>query len=287
MPEIRYDVRRKIQWQKKNAVIQAVRKKAVRDARPGSSPRVFRPNCYTEIKHVIGVVSGKGGVGKSMVTASLANMMAKKGYRVGILDADITGPSIPKMYGLHGPAQAGDEGIYPMLSENDIKVMSINLLMPDEESPVIWRGPVISNMVKQFWTDVIWGELDYLFVDMPPGTGDVPLTVFQSLPVEGIVIVSSPQDLVRMIVKKAYNMAKAMNIKVLGIVENYSYFKCPDCGKELKVFGESHIDEIGAELGVPVLGKMPIEPEFAKYADLGNFELADNSYVEDAFAALR
>ena len=222
-----------------------------------------------------------------MVTASLANMMAKKGYRVGILDADITGPSIPKMYGLHGPAQAGDEGIYPMLSENDIKVMSINLLMPDEESPVIWRGPVISNMVKQFWTDVIWGELDYLFVDMPPGTGDVPLTVFQSLPVEGIVIVSSPQDLVRMIVKKAYNMAKAMNIKVLGIVENYSYFKCPDCGKELKVFGESHIDEIGAELGVPVLGKMPIEPEFAKYADLGNFELADNSYVEDAFAALR
>ena len=174
-----------------------------------------------------------------------------------------------------------------MLSENDIKVMSINLLMPDEESPVIWRGPVISNMVKQFWTDVIWGELDYLFVDMPPGTGDVPLTVFQSLPVEGIVIVSSPQDLVRMIVKKAYNMAKAMNIKVLGIVENYSYFKCPDCGKELKVFGESHIDEIGAELGVPVLGKMPIEPEFAKYADLGNFELADNSYVEDAFAALR
>ncbi len=146
---------------------------------------------------------------------------------------------------------------------------------------------MISNMVKQFWTDVIWGELDYLFVDMPPGTGDVPLTVFQSLPVEGIVIVSSPQDLVRMIVKKAYNMAKAMNIKVLGIVENYSYFKCPDCGKELKVFGESHIDEIGAELGVPVLGKMPIEPEFAKYADLGNFELADNSYVEDAFAALR
>ena len=243
-------------------------------------PQSFQaePNCYTEIKHVIGVVSGKGGVGKSMVTASLANMMAKKGYRVGILDADITGPSIPKMYGLHGPAQAGDEGIYPMLSENDIKVMSINLLMPDEESPVIWRGPVISNMVKQFWTDVIWGELDYLFVDMPPGTGDVPLTVFQSLPVEGIVIVSSPQDLVRMIVKKAYNMAKAMNIKVLGIVENYSYFKCPDCGKELKVFGESHIDEIGAELGVPVLGKMPIEPEFAKYADLGNFELADNSY---------
>lgn len=253
-----------------------------------NSPASFQvePNQYTEVKHVIGVVSGKGGVGKSLVTASLANMMASKGYRVGILDADITGPSIPKMYGIHGPAQADDEGIYPILAENDIKIMSINLLMPDEESPVIWRGPVISNMVKQFWSDVIWGELDYLFVDMPPGTGDVPLTVFQSLPVEGVVIVSSPQDLVRMIVKKAYNMARAMNIRVLGIVENYSYFKCPDCGKEIQVFGESHIDEIAGELEIPVLGKMPIDPEFAKYADLGNFELADNTYVEPAFAVL-
>ena len=172
-------------------------------------------NEYTKVKHVIGVVSGKGGVGKSMVTASLANMMAEKGYRVGILDADITGPSIPKMYGLHGPAQADDNGIYPPLAENDIKVMSINLLMPDEEAPVIWRGPVISGMVKQFWTDVIWGELDYLFVDMPPGTGDVPLTVFQSLPLDGIVIVSSPQDLVQMIVKKAYHMAKMCRSLVL------------------------------------------------------------------------
>ena len=245
------------------------------------------PNCYTEIKHVIGVVSGKGGVGKSMVTASLANMMAKKGYGVGILDADITGPSIPKMYGLHGPAQAGNEGIYPMISENDIKVISINLLMPDEESPVIWRGPVISGVVKQFWTDVIWGELDYLFVDMPPGTGDVPLTVFQSLPVEGIVIVSSPQDLVRMIVKKAYNMAKAMNVPIIGIVENYSCFKCPDCGKEIKIFGESHIDEIAAELGLPVLGKMPIEPELARLSDDGKFAEADNAYLEQAFSELR
>ena len=248
---------------------------------------LVEPNCYTEIKHVIGVVSGKGGVGKSMVTASLANLMAKKGYRVGILDADITGPSIPKMYGLHGPAQAGDEGIYPMISENDIKVMSINLLMPDEESPVIWRGPVISGVVKQFWTDVIWGELDYLFVDMPPGTGDVPLTVFQSLPVEGIVIVSSPQDLVRMIVKKAYNMAKAMNVPVIGIVENYSYFKCPDCGKEIKVFGESHIDEIAAEMGLPVLGKMPIEPELARLSDEGKFAETDHIYLEQAFSELR
>jgi len=244
-------------------------------------------NVYSDIKHVIGVVSGKGGVGKSMVTASLANMLAEKGYRVGILDADITGPSIPKMYGVHGPAQADDEGIYPMITENDIKIMSINLLMPDEEAPVIWRGPVISNMVKQFFTDVIWGELDYLLVDMPPGTGDVPLTVFQSLPLDGIVIVSSPQDLVKLIVKKAFNMAKTMDVKVLGIVENYSFVKCPDCQKEIKVFGESHIDEIAAELGVNVLGKMPIDPEFAAMADEGRFSEVHNSYVEQSFFVIR
>lgn len=244
-------------------------------------------NIYSDIKHVIGVVSGKGGVGKSMVTASLANMLAAKGYRVGILDADITGPSIPKMYGVHGPAQADDEGIYPMVTENDIKIMSINLLMPDEEAPVIWRGPVISNMVKQFFTDVIWGEIDYLLVDMPPGTGDVPLTVFQSLPLDGIVIVSSPQDLVRLIVKKAYNMAKTMDVKVLGIIENYSFVKCPDCQREIKVFGESHIDEIAAELDVKVLGKMPIDPEFAAKADEGRFSEVQNAYVESSFAVIR
>ncbi|WP_394926912.1 P-loop NTPase [uncultured Robinsoniella sp.] len=256
---------------------------------PSKDPKSFlvEPNIYTEIKHVIGIVSGKGGVGKSMVTASLANKLAEQGYRVGILDADITGPSIPKMYGLHGPAQGDDQGIYPMLAKNDIKVMSVNLLLPDEEAPVIWRGPVISNMVKQFWTDVIWGELDYLLVDMPPGTGDVPLTVFQSLPVDGIVIVSSPQDLVRMIVKKAYSMAKSMNIRVLGIVENYSYLKCPDCGKEIKVFGESHIEEIAKELEVELLGKMPIDPEFARMADEGCFEEAKNEYISDAAATLR
>lgn len=256
---------------------------------PSKEPKSFlvEPGIYTDVKHVIGIVSGKGGVGKSMVTASLANMMAQKGYRVGILDADITGPSIPKMYGLHGPAQADEEGIYPMLSANDIKVMSVNLLMPDEEAPVIWRGPVISNMVKQFWTDVIWGELDYLFIDMPPGTGDVPLTVFQSLPVEGIVIVSSPQDLVRMIVKKAFHMAKSMHIPVLGIVENYSYFKCPDCGKELKLFGESHIEEVAEELEVALLGKMPLDPVFAEFADAGTFEKAVNPHVEAAFEAMR
>ncbi|MCI5509509.1 MAG: P-loop NTPase [Oliverpabstia sp.] len=243
-------------------------------------------NIYSEIKHVIGVVSGKGGVGKSFVTASLANQMAQKGFRVGILDADITGPSIPKMYGLHGPAQADDQGIYPMEAKNGIKVMSVNLLLPQEDEPVIWRGPILANMVKQFWTDVIWGDLDYLFVDMPPGTGDVPLTVFQSLPVEGIVIVSSPQDLVKMIVKKAYKMAQMMNIKVLGLVENYSYIVCPDCGKKLQVFGESHIDEIAAELQIDVLGKMPINPLYAEAADKGVFHAVDNEYVEKAVEKL-
>ena len=239
-------------------------------------------NAQSNVKHVIGVVSGKGGVGKSFVTGSLANMMAAQGYKVGILDADITGPSIPKMYGLKGAAMANDEGIYPMITKNGIKVMSINLLLPTEDTPVIWRGPVLANMVKQFWTDVIWGDVDYLFVDMPPGTGDVPLTVFQSLPVDGIVIVSSPQDLVKMIVKKAYNMAEMMKIPVLGIVENYSYVKCPDCGKELKIFGESHIEEIAAELNVPVVGKMPIDMEYASKADSGAFDQIDNEYITKA-----
>lgn len=244
------------------------------------------PNIYTDVKHVIGIVSGKGGVGKSMVTASLANAMAERGFSVGILDADITGPSIPKMYGVHGPAQADDDGILPLKSKNGIKIMSINLLIPDEESPVIWRGPIIANMVKQFWTDVIWGELDYLFVDMPPGTGDVPLTVFQSLPVEGVVIVSSPQDLVRMIVTKAYHMAETMNIPILGIVENYSYLACPDCGKKISVFGESHIDEIAADLKVPVLGKVPIQPELAELADKGAFEEQQGEYLDQAVELL-
>lgn len=253
-----------------------------------NNPQSFQEelNVFSDVKHVIGIVSGKGGVGKSFVTASLANRMAARGCRVGIMDADITGPSIPKMYGLKGAAQADDNGIYPMETKNGIKVMSVNLLLPTEETPVIWRGPILANMVKQFWTDVIWGELDYLFVDMPPGTGDVPLTTFQSLPVEGVVIVTSPQDLVRMIVKKAYNMAEMMKVPVLGIVENYSYVKCPDCGREIKVFGESHIDEIAAELKVPVLGKMPIDMEFARKADTGAFHEIMNQYVEAADAAM-
>ncbi|WP_230398978.1 Mrp/NBP35 family ATP-binding protein [Novisyntrophococcus fermenticellae] len=243
-------------------------------------------NQYSDVKHVIGVVSGKGGVGKSFVTASLANQMARMGYQVGIMDADITGPSIPKMYGIHDSARGDDQGLRPSETMNGIKVMSVNLLLPNEEDPVIWRGPVLANMVKQFWSDVNWGELDYLFVDMPPGTGDVPLTVFQSLPVEGIVIVSSPQDLVRMIVTKAYKMAQMMNIPVLGIIENYSYIRCPDCGKEMHIFGESHIDEIAGELGTRVLGKMPIRTDYAEAADAGNFGQVLNEYIDDALEAL-
>ena len=243
-------------------------------------------NPSSNVKKVIGVVSGKGGVGKSFVTASLACAMKQAGYKVGIMDADITGPSIPKMYGLKGAAMANDEGIYPMITKNGIKVMSINLLLPTEDTPVIWRGPVLANMVKQFWTDVIWGDVDYLFVDMPPGTGDVPLTAFQSLPIEGIVIVTSPQDLVKMIVKKAFNMAEMMKIPVLGIVENYSYVKCPDCGKEIKLFGESHIEDVAAELTLPVFGKIPLDPAFAEKADEGKFYETENPYLQTAVRAL-
>lgn len=243
-------------------------------------------NVYSSIKHVIGVVSGKGGVGKSFVTGSIANRMAAKGYKVGIMDADITGPSIPKMYGVTGAAQADDNGIYPMETKNGIKIMSINLLLPTEDTPVIWRGPILANMVKQFWTDVVWGDLDYLFVDMPPGTGDVPLTVFQSLPIEGVVVVTSPQDLVKMIVKKAFNMAEMMKVPVLGIVENYSFVKCPDCGKEIKIFGESNIDAIAQELNAPVLGKMPIDMDYASKADSGAFHEIENVYIEAADAVM-
>jgi len=243
-------------------------------------------NAYSSVKKVIGVVSGKGGVGKSFVTASLATAMKKKGYAVGILDADITGPSIPKMYGIHGPATGTELGIDPIESPDGIKIMSVNLLMEDEEAPVVWRGPVIAGTVKQFWTDVVWGDLDYLFVDMPPGTGDVPLTVFQSLPVDGIVIVTSPQELVQMIVKKAYNMAEMMDIPVLGIVENYSYLLCPDCGKEIHLFGESHIDEVAAQMDLEVLGKMPLDPAYAELADAGLFHKADNLYLDRAVEIL-
>ncbi|MGC4017975.1 MAG: Mrp/NBP35 family ATP-binding protein [Muricomes sp.] len=249
----------------------------------GSQKKDFRvsPNSHSQIKKVIGVISGKGGVGKSLVTASLARMMREKGYTVGILDADITGPSIPKMYGVHGMAQGSQEGIFPCVAKDETRIMSVNLLLEDEDAPVIWRGPVIAGVVTQFWTDVIWGDIDYLFVDMPPGTGDVPLTVFQSLPVDGVVIVTSPQDLVRMIVKKAYHMAKQMNIPVLGLVENYSYVKCPDCGTEIKVFGESRIDDIAAELDIPVLGKMPIDLKIAEAVETEKFYEITNPYIQD------
>lgn len=239
-------------------------------------------NPYSHVNKVIAVVSGKGGVGKSMVTASLARMMREQGFSVGIMDADITGPSIPKMYGIHESAKGSDAGMFPCKAKDGTRIMSVNLLLEHEEDPVIWRGPVIAGVVKQFWTDVMWGDLDYLFIDMPPGTGDVPLTVFQSLPVDGVVIVTSPQDLVRMIVKKAYNMAEAMHIPVLGVVENYSYLKCPDCGKKISVFGESHIDEIAEELGVPVIGKMPIDPTLAEAVESEKFYESDNPYLADA-----
>ena len=249
-----------------------------------SKPQDFRKpaNAHSHINKVIAVVSGKGGVGKSMVTASLARLMREQGFSVGILDADITGPSIPKMYGIHETAKGTEDGIFPSEAKDGTKIMSVNLLLEHESDPVIWRGPIIANVVTQFWTDVIWGELDYLFVDMPPGTGDVPLTVFQSLPVDGVVIVTSPQDLVQMIVKKAYNMARQMNIPVLGVVENYSYLICPDCGRKISVFGESHFDEAAKELDLPVLGKMPIDAGLSEAVEQEKFYQVSNEYLAAA-----
>lgn len=250
----------------------------------GSKPQDFIEKTHelNSIKRVIGVVSGKGGVGKTLVTSMLSVMMSRKGYKVGILDADITGPSIPKMFGITKKAEGNELGIFPQKTHNGIGIMSVNLLLEKDDSPVIWRGPVIAGTVKQFWTDVIWGDVDYLFLDMPPGTGDVPLTVFQSIPLDGVVIVTSPQDLVSLIVKKAYNMAKAMNIPILGIVENMSYIKCPDCDKEIRLYGDSKIDSIADELGLKVLGKMPIDPSIAELCNDGEFEKFNNDYLKDA-----
>ena len=244
-------------------------------------------NAASNVKHVIGIVSGKGGVGKSFVTASLAVQMAKAGYSVGILDADITGPSIPKMFGVHGKVIGDENGMYPAETKEGIKIMSVNLLMDDEEAPVVWRGPVIAGAVKQFWSETVWGDVDYLFVDMPPGTGDVPLTVFQSLPVNGIVVVTSPQELVQMIVKKAFNMANMMHIPVLGLVENFSYLKCPDCGREISLFGKSHIDEAAKGMGTKVLGKLPLDPSYAETADEGKFYEIENPYLDAAVEVLK
>ena len=243
-------------------------------------------NPKSNVKKVIAVVSGKGGVGKSTVTSMLAVAMAKKGKRVGVLDADITGPSAPTAFGVTECQGANDDGLYPALTKSGIQVMSINLLLDDASSPVVWRGPVIAGAVKQFWSDVIWEDVDYLFVDMPPGTGDVPLTVFQSLPVDGVVIVTSPQDLVSMIVTKAVKMANMMHIPVLGFVENYSYLECPDCGKRIHVFGESKLDAVAAELGLPVLARLPIDPKVAESYDKGQMESVNTDAMAEVLAAV-
>lgn len=244
-------------------------------------------NKYSDIKKVIGVVSGKGGVGKSLVSCLLASKCAKAGLKVGILDADITGPSVPKSFGITERAMQDDECLLPAVTSDGIKLMSINLLLEDVNSPVVWRGPVISGVIEQFWSDVRWGELDYLFVDMPPGTGDVALTVFQSLPIDGIVIVSTPQDLVKMIVNKAYNMAKMMNVPVLGLVENMSYYICPNCNEKINIFGESNIEETAAELGVPVLAKLPINPEINKLVDAGKISEVEAKELDDFVELLK
>ncbi len=229
-------------------------------------------NPHSNVKKVIAVVSGKGGVGKSTVTSMLATAMRKAGKKVAILDADITGPSIPKAFHVEECEAVGEDGIMPALSKEGVEIMSINLLLDDETMPVLWRGPVLAGTVKQFWSDVVWGEVDYMFVDMPPGTGDVPLTVFQSLPIDGIVIVSTPQDLVSMVVAKAVNMANMMNVPIVGFVENYSYFQCTDCGKKLEIFGKSHLDEMAVKHNVPILARLPIDPAVAELCDNGRMD---------------
>ena len=243
-------------------------------------------NPHASVKKVIAVVSGKGGVGKSTVTSMLAVSMARKGYRVGVLDADITGPSVPTAFGVTECQGANEDGLYPALSRGGIQVMSINLLLDNPADPVVWRGPVIAGAVKQFWTDVIWEDVDYLFVDMPPGTGDVPLTVFQSLPVDGIVIVTSPQDLVSMIVSKAVKMANMMHIPVLGFVENYAYLRCPDCGKKINVFGDSKLDQVATDFNLPVLARLPIDPAVAESFDNGLMETVNTDALAEAVAAI-
>lgn len=241
-----------------------------------------KPHEMSNMKKVIGIVSGKGGVGKSLVTSLLAVTMKRRGYNTAILDADVTGPSIPKAFGIREKATGNDFGLLPTKSKTGVEIMSINLLLPDETDPVVWRGPIIGNTVKQFWTDVIWGDVDYMFIDMPPGTGDVALTVFQSIPVDGIIIVTSPQELVSMIVSKAVKMAKMMDIPITGIVENMAYFKCPDCGKEHQIFGNSHIEEIARQSKIDVLARLPIEPRLATACDRGLVELYEGDWLENA-----
>lgn len=256
------------------------------DRKPSKEDFLKPMNKYSNIKRVIGVVSGKGGVGKSLVTCLLASKCAKAGLKVGILDADVTGPSVPKSFGISERAVQDGECILPAVADNGVKIMSVNLLLEDENAPVVWRGPVISGLIEQFWSDVRWGELDYLFVDMPPGTGDVALTVFQSLPINGIVIVSTPQDLVKMIVNKAYNMAKMMGVAVLGLIENMSYYTCPDCKKKISIFGQSQIDETAKELNVPVLAKLPVNPDINRLVDEGKAYEIECDELDDFISIL-
>ena len=251
-----------------------------------AAPEHDAPNPNSSVKKVIGVVSGKGGVGKSMTSALLACAMARRGYHCGILDADITGPSIPKLFGIHGRAMADEKGCWPIQSRMGIDVMSINLLVENEEDPVVWRGPVIAGAVKQFWTDVVWKDVDFLFVDMPPGTGDVPLTVFQSLPVDGIVVVTSPQDLVSLIVTKAVRMAEMMHKPILGVVENYSYFQCPNCGEKHYIFGKSNLEQVAKDLDVKVLAQIPMDPAMATAMDQGAVESLEKNYLEPVADAI-
>ena len=247
---------------------------------------IEKTNENNHIGKVIAVVSGKGGVGKTLVTSMMAVNMRRRGHQVGIMDADVTGPSIPKAFGVYEKAEGSEDGIFPLPTTTGIRTISVNNLLENDSDPVLWRGPIIAGLVKQFWTDVLWGDIDYLFVDMPPGTGDVPLTVFQSIPVDGIIIVTSPQDLVSMVVSKAIKMAEMMDVPVLGIVENYSYFKCPDCGAEHEIFGPSKADEVAKAFGLDVLAKLPIDPMLAALCDRGMIEAFEGDWLDEAAAKL-
>lgn len=242
-----------------------------------------KPHELSTVKKVIAVVSGKGGVGKSMTSAMLAVSAQRRGYNTALMDADITGPSIPKMFGIHERAMGSEKGILPVDSKYGVQVMSMNVLLEHEDEPVVWRGSLISGTVLQFWTDVIWEAVDIMFIDMPPGTGDVPLTIFQSLPLDGIIIVTTPQDLVGMIVQKAVNMAKMMNIPILGIVENMSYITCPDCGRKINIFGDSKVDALALEFGIPAVAKVPVDSQLTNLADSGKIEDIENNYLQDFF----
>lgn len=258
-----------------------IKGKIMEENKKNNNPNLAQLNEHSNVKKVIAVISGKGGVGKSIVTSMLAVSSQKKGLKTGILDADLTGPSIPKIFGIKEKVFKSDFGIFPVKSSKDIDIVSLNLFLDNPTDPVIWRGPLISNTVKQFWSDFVWENIDIMFIDMPPGTGDVPLTVFQSLPIDGIILVTSPQELVSMIVAKSMKMAQMMNIPILGIIENMSFFKCPECGKEYKIFGESHIDEIASENNIEVFAKIPIKPELADLCDKGQIESFDGNWFDN------